>query len=113
MDYGQIQYQSSLIDIIYLYVFLEWYLEFYVSWSYHVLFSKNSKSHKITNWASIVMKIVTIEELWLLHWCIKFHIDISFRSYCCLKRWKSDKHARLKRSNFSDFEFFENCLKII
>ena len=54
-------------------------LVFSESLSYHVLFSKNSKSHKITNQASIVMKIVTIKELWLLHWCTKFHIDISSR----------------------------------
>ena len=48
--------------------------------SYHgYLFSKNSKSHKITNRASIVMKIVTIKGLWLLHWRTKFHIDISSR----------------------------------
>ena len=26
------------------------------------------------------MKIVTIKGLWLLHWCIKFHIDIASRS---------------------------------
>ena len=48
---------------------------------YRVLFSKNSKSLKITNPASIVMKIVAIEGLWLLYWCTKFHIDISSRWY--------------------------------
>ena len=42
-------------------------------------FFKNSKSHKITNRASIVMKIVTIKGLWLLYWRTKFHIDISSR----------------------------------
>ena len=42
-------------------------------------FFKNYNSHKITNRASIVMKIVTIEGLWLLHWRTKFHIDISSR----------------------------------
>ena len=42
-------------------------------------FSKNLKSHKIKNRASIVMRIVTIKGLWLLHWCTKFHIDISSR----------------------------------
>ena len=31
MDFGQIQYQSSLIDIIYLCVILGRYLEFYES----------------------------------------------------------------------------------
>ena len=41
--------------------------------------SKNSKSHKITNRASIVMKIVTVKRLWLLHWRTIFHIDISSR----------------------------------
>ena len=40
-------------------------------------FSKNSKFHKITNRASIVMKIVTIKGLWLLHCRTKFHIDIA------------------------------------
>ena len=44
------------------------------------------------------MKIVTIKELWLLHWCTKFHIDISscfkpFMSYRGWKRWTSDTHA--------------------
>ena len=79
INFGQIQYQSFLIDIIYLCVVLGRKLEFYESQSYHVLFSKNSKSHKITNLASIVMKIVTIEGLWLLYWSTKFHIDISSR----------------------------------
>ena len=37
------------------------------------------KSHKITNRASLVMKTVTIKGLWLLHWCTKFHIDVSSR----------------------------------
>ena len=46
---------------------------------YHVLFSKNLKSHKIINSAWIIMKIVTIKGLWLLYWCTKFHIDISSR----------------------------------
>ena len=32
MDFGQIQYQSSLIDIIYLCVVLGWQLEFYESY---------------------------------------------------------------------------------
>ena len=31
MDFGQIQYESSLIDIIFLCVVLGWYLEFYES----------------------------------------------------------------------------------
>ena len=43
---------------------------------YHRLFSKNSKSHKIFKWASICMKIVTIERAWLLHWCTKFQLYI-------------------------------------
>ena len=47
--------------------------------SYHVLFPKNSKSHKITDGASIVIKILTIKGFWLLHWCTKFHIGISSR----------------------------------
>ena len=40
-------------------------------------FSKYSKSHKITNRPSIVMKIVTIKGLSLLHWCTKIHFNIS------------------------------------
>ena len=43
------------------------------------IFSKNLKPHKITNRASIVMKIVTNKGLWLFHWWTKFHIDISSR----------------------------------
>ena len=35
-------------------------------------FFKKLKSHKITNRASIVMKMVTIKGSWLLHWCTKF-----------------------------------------
>ena len=31
IDFGQIQYQSFLIDMIYLYVVLGWQLEFYES----------------------------------------------------------------------------------
>ena len=49
------------------------------------------------------MKMSTIKGLWLLHWCSKFHIDISSRlwvnsyitdNYRVLKRWKSGTHAR-------------------
>ena len=41
--------------------------------------SRKSTFHNSTNRTSIVMKIVTIKGLRLLHWCIKFYIDISSR----------------------------------
>ena len=57
-------------------------------------FFKRFNSHKITNRASNVMKIVTIKGLWSLHWRTKFHIDISSRlSYRGFKRLKSDTYT--------------------
>ena len=44
------------------------------------VFNKNSKSHKISDWASICMKTVTIEGAWLLECCTKFQLEISSRS---------------------------------
>ena len=85
IDFEQIKNQRLLIDILYLCIVLGRELEFYESWSYHGHFSKNWKSHRITNRASIVMKIVTIEGLGLLHWCRKFHIDIKYLSDHCRK----------------------------
>ena len=61
MDFSEIQYEGSLIDIIYLCVVLGRYLEFYERQNYQVLFEENSKSPRITNRASIVMKIVIIK----------------------------------------------------
>ena len=62
-DFGQIQYQNSLMDVIYLCEVLGQQFEICESQSYLVLFTKNSKSHKITNRALIVMKIFTIKGL--------------------------------------------------
>ena len=43
------------------------------------------------------MKIVTIKGLWLLHWCTKFHIDISSRLWVIgvwnIENW-THKHSR-------------------
>ena len=67
---------------------------------YHVRFSTNSKSHKITNRASIVMKIVTLKGLWLFHWCRKFHIDISSRLWVIgvwnVENWTDTPGRQLK-----------------
>ena len=60
-------------------------------------FFLNPKSHKITNRASIVMKIVTIKGLWLLHWRNKFHIDISSRLWVIgVSNVENRKHAHTR-----------------
>ena len=81
----------------------------------HRHFSKNSKSHKITNRVSIVLKIVTINGLRLLHYCIEFHIDISSRLWV-IRIWKVENrththtrastHVHLDASWKSHFSMF-------
>ena len=67
-------------------------LKVYESQSYHRHFSKNSKSHKISDWASVCIKIVTIKGAWLLHCCIKFQYDISSRLWVIVV-WKLGSRA--------------------
>ena len=59
IDFGEIQYQRSLIDIVYLCAVLRRRGKFYKSQIYHKHLWKNSKSRKILNRWLIFVKIVT------------------------------------------------------
>ena len=59
MDFGQIQYQSSLINMISFRTIARILRKLELPRP----FSKKSKSYKITNPASFAMKTVTIKEL--------------------------------------------------
>ena len=118
IDFGQIQYQSSLINIIYLCVVLRrGSTSNKITWVqkrqhhrahesarelsvknlelYHAHLKKKLKFHKITNLASIIIKIVTTKGLWLLHWCIKFHIDISSHFCVGFENVKNRTHTHI------------------
>ena len=69
-------------------------------------FSKNPKSHKISDCALIWMRISTIKGAWLLHCCTKFQFDISSRLRIIVV-WKLESRAR------THIHTFGHQLKII
>ena len=71
-------------------------------------FFEKFQSHKITNRASILMKIVTMKGLWLFHWRTKFHINILSRLWV-IELWNVENRTHTHTHTHTS----ERQLKII